>query len=239
MALLGRGLLAIWHDVELSRNEDLTDFHNWYTREHLPERLSIPGFLRGRRYEAITGKPYYAALYETASVETLASESYHERLNNPTPWSTRNLTRFRNTNRTAFTIEYSAGFGVGSGLAVIWLSPKTETEKALKSWLIKTTLPKLLQQSGIVGAHLCIADGLATKAESVEARLREEPDQIAEWIVMVEGHDQTDLDQALSQQLSSAECAKQGAASASTTRHRLIHSAISDEHPNFSIQKRE
>ena len=239
MALLGRGLLAIWHDVELSGNEDLTDFHNWYTREHLPERLSIPGVLRGRRYEAITGKPYYAALYETESVETLASAPYHEILNNPTPWSTRNLTRFRNTNRTAFTVEYSAGFGVGSGLAVIWLSPKTEMEKALKHWLIKTTFPKLFQHSGIIGAHLCIADSLATKTESVEARLREKPDKIAEWIVIIEGHDQADLDQALSQLLSSEECTEQGAASASTTRHRLIHSAISDEHANFFIQEHE
>ena len=238
MALLGRGLLAIWHDIELSRNEDLTDFHDWYTREHLPERLSIPGFLRGRRYETITGKPHYAALYETESVETLASAPYHERLNNPTPWSTRNLTRFRNTNRTAFTVEYSGGFGVGSGLAVIWLSPTTETEKTLKNWLIKTTLPKLLQQSGIVSAHLCIADSIATKAESVESRLREKPDQIAEWIVIIESHYQTDLDQGLSQQLFSEECVKQGAASALTTRHRLIHSAISDEHANFFVQER-
>ena len=235
MALLGRGLLGVWHDVEFSKDEDLTDFHDWYTREHFPERLRVPGFMRGRRYEAVSGEPYYAALYETESIKTLASATYHKRLDNPTPWSSRNLARFKNTNRTAFEVKYSAGFGLGSGLVVIWLSPKYEMKESLKDWLIYTTLPDVLVQPGIVGAHFCIADPLVTRVDSTEAHIRAMPDQMADWIVMIEGHNQQVLEQALSHRLSSEEFGDQGISFSSTTFHRLIHSATSDDHSNFTI----
>ena len=39
------------------------------TREHLPERLSAPGFLDAARYEALRGGPRYLAVYELDSVE--------------------------------------------------------------------------------------------------------------------------------------------------------------------------
>ena len=235
MALLGRGLLGVWHDVEFSKNEDLTDFHDWYTREHFPERLRVPGFMRGRRYEAVSGEPYYAALYETESIKTLASATYHKRLDNPTPWSTRNLARFKNTNRTAFEVKYSDGFGLGSDLVVIWLSPKNEVKESLKDWLIYATLPDVLLQPGIVSAHFCIADPLVTRVDSTEAHIRAMPDQIADWIVMIEGHNQQVLEQALSYRLCSEAFSRQGISSPSTTFHRLIHCATSDDHSNFTV----
>jgi hypothetical protein len=55
--VIGRGLLGIWMEVDPA---GLDDFNAWYRRQHVPERLSVPGFLRGRRWEALE------ALYETA-----------------------------------------------------------------------------------------------------------------------------------------------------------------------------
>ena len=101
MALLGKGLLGIWHDLAIQNDAELQDFQLWYTKQHLPERLNVAGFLRGRRYQAVEGDPQFAALYETETAETLASPAYHKQLNNPTEWSTANLAKFRNTNRTA------------------------------------------------------------------------------------------------------------------------------------------
>jgi hypothetical protein len=46
MALMGHGAVAIWNDVA---PEGLAEFYEWHHREHMPERVSIPGFLRGRR----------------------------------------------------------------------------------------------------------------------------------------------------------------------------------------------
>jgi hypothetical protein len=74
------GILAIWTDIAPERE---ADFNEWYWREHFPERLSLPGFRRGRRYRAITGTPRYFAWYELDAPEILASPAYLERLDQP------------------------------------------------------------------------------------------------------------------------------------------------------------
>ncbi len=42
-------VLAIWSDVTAEAEAELNE---WYRREHVPERLAIPEFLRGCRYRA-------------------------------------------------------------------------------------------------------------------------------------------------------------------------------------------
>lgn len=54
MSLLGKAVVAIWNDI-LPEGRD--NFIEWHNREHIPERVSIPGFLRGRRYIAEQGVP--------------------------------------------------------------------------------------------------------------------------------------------------------------------------------------
>ena len=84
MALLGKGVLAIWNGIK-SEAED--DFVAWHVREHIPERVGLPGFLRGRRYVARDGHPKYFNFYETARVDDLSSPAYQARLNAPTEWT--------------------------------------------------------------------------------------------------------------------------------------------------------
>jgi len=49
MSLAGEGAVAIWHDLDPVAREQ---FYAWHGEEHMPERVGIPGFLRGRRYVA-------------------------------------------------------------------------------------------------------------------------------------------------------------------------------------------
>ena len=56
MSLAGSGAVCIWHDIE---PEATDEFYQWHNREHMPERVGIPGFLRGRRYIAVAGAPLY------------------------------------------------------------------------------------------------------------------------------------------------------------------------------------
>ena len=49
MSLLGQAVVAIWNDVAPEGREQ---FYEWHNHEHMPERVGIPGFLRGRRYHA-------------------------------------------------------------------------------------------------------------------------------------------------------------------------------------------
>jgi hypothetical protein len=51
----------------------------------MPERVGIPGFLRGRRYRAIDAAAEYFTLYEAEDAAVLTGAHYLERLNNPTP----------------------------------------------------------------------------------------------------------------------------------------------------------
>jgi len=75
------GILAIFNNVAPGRE---AEFEEWFQHEHLQERLGVPGFLLGRRHEALNGEPQYINFYVTRSVEVLNSQEYRTRLNNPT-----------------------------------------------------------------------------------------------------------------------------------------------------------
>ncbi len=47
-----RAAVTIWCDVAPEVREE---FDDWHAHEHMPERLSIPGFLRGSRWVAADG----------------------------------------------------------------------------------------------------------------------------------------------------------------------------------------
>jgi len=64
-----RVLFMVMVDVEPASIE--VAFNEWYNDEHVPELLRVPGFLTGRRYRAIMGKPKYLAVYELAGIDAL------------------------------------------------------------------------------------------------------------------------------------------------------------------------
>jgi hypothetical protein len=80
--MLGKAAVAMWWDVAPDMK---AEFEDWHTHEHMPERLAIPGFLRGTRWIAASGEPSYFVLYEVAGLATLTAGPYLERLNDPTP----------------------------------------------------------------------------------------------------------------------------------------------------------
>src|SRR2546425_12998678 len=82
----GAGLLMVWADVPSDREKE---FNRWYNEEHLAERLALPGFLSGARYEAVKGGPKHLACYELESAAVLESEAYKKVRNNPTEWTKR------------------------------------------------------------------------------------------------------------------------------------------------------
>jgi hypothetical protein len=185
MSFLGRAILAFWADVDASGEADYNDWHN---REHMPERCAVPGFLRGRRYVAVAAAPKYFMMYETETLETLASPAYVERLNNPTPWTRKCLALFRNSNRTACRTTLSIGRGIGGAIATIRLGPSAGREQALRRWLTEA-LPKLVERPNITAAHLCEADVETTTVKTAEKDIRDKPDEVARWVVLVEGID--------------------------------------------------
>ena len=179
MALLGNGALAIWHDIAAGAE---ADFHEWHSAEHLVERVGLPGFNRGRRCVAVDAAPRFFILYEVDELAVLTSPPYLARLDDPTPWSTRSVANFRDTNRSLCTVRYSIGSGVGSVLLALGLAEGTE--------LTRDALARLTGSPGITGAHLLAGDRAASATETAEKRLRERPDQVSDRVLLIEGYDE-------------------------------------------------
>ena len=84
MAKKGRGVLLVYADVDEKYEEE---FNAWYNTEHLPQLLSMPGFLDAARYVAVKGGPKYLAAYELESVEALQRPEFVNRRR--PPWDAR------------------------------------------------------------------------------------------------------------------------------------------------------
>lgn len=190
--LVGTGALVIWCDVDPDDDEEV---NNWYTHQHLTERVGIPGFLRGRRYISSAGTRHrhgsnYFALYETEASETLASEPYLLRLNTPTDWTARMTPRLRNVRRTVCRLALSLGEGIGGFAGTIEFSPENRRESELREWLRATGMPhSLTQRSDLTGIHLLESDEASTRAkdQTIEGGSAGPQAPIAGWVLIVEG----------------------------------------------------
>jgi hypothetical protein len=106
------GILAIFNNVAPGREGE---FERWFQHEHLAERLAVPGFRLGRRYEAVAAAPRFFNFYLTQSVEVLTSPAYLARLNDPTPLTRTVMAEiFRDMIRTLCRLSFRAGVLRGS-----------------------------------------------------------------------------------------------------------------------------
>jgi len=99
-----KGLLLVTMEPA-PEHED--EFNAWYDSEHVPERLSVPGFESARRFVSIEGFPRYLALYDLARPEVLDSPAYLEVGGaNSSPWTKRVTGRVRGYYRAPATQLY-------------------------------------------------------------------------------------------------------------------------------------
>lgn len=180
MPLAGKGMLLTSMDIDPS---DEAEFNRWYDREHLEERVAIPGFLEARRYVAHDGKPKYLSLYSTEAFEVLDSPAYRTALANQTAWSKANIARFRNMIRAVARITISRGQGRGAALGIVRLRPvdKGRLRTALRDQLEPGKL------DGIVSMHLLESDPALSKPIT-EDPSAENPGA-GDWFVLVDGTD--------------------------------------------------
>jgi hypothetical protein len=182
MALAGQGVLAIWNGMADGTD---ADFIAWHVQEHIPERVGLPGFLRGRRYVARDGHPKYFNFYEAETADVFTSAPYRARLNDPTPWSRKVMVHFTDTSRTACEVAASFGCGEGAWIETIRMSAVVPTG-AFTRKLIADVLPDILAQTGIVGVHLLQGRPSDSRGTTLETTLRGGPDQVADWILLIE-----------------------------------------------------
>jgi hypothetical protein len=182
MPLLGAAALAMWWSIGADLRRE---FEDWHSHEHFPERLGLPGFLRGSRWASVEDEEGFFVLYELASYETLTSPAYRERLNNPTPWSQKMMPQHRNMVRSQCRVLASAGTLLAGHLMTLRFSPRPGQAEALATAL-RTALTRLAALPRIAGAHLLRTDTPAVP-ETEEQRLRGGRDAAADWILLVAG----------------------------------------------------
>jgi hypothetical protein len=192
------GLLAVWTDIPPALE---AEFNAWYDREHLAERLGIPGFRSARRYAAVAAAPKYFALYETESVAVLASPAYRAFLGERmTEASKRIMPRFVNNHRACCTLL--ARHGRGSGGMVAALRFHTA---ALDAAGAGAHLREIAAKPGIVRASLWATDADVTGGAPAKPA--------PEYLVVLDGSDGAALAaavKAIRKKLKAAEIAASG-----------------------------
>jgi hypothetical protein len=182
MSLMGSAVVAIWNDIT---DEGRDNFYQWHDREHIPERIGIEGFLRGRRYIATQGAPEYFTLYEVRDTAVLGSAAYLTRLNNPTRWTTDSVRHFRNTARSLCHTDMSLGIASGATLGTLRFDCDPGQDMALMETVVRI-LRAVVEDPGIVAAHVCRADVAVSTAKTAEQTGRP-PNAVPRWVIMIEG----------------------------------------------------
>jgi hypothetical protein len=203
--MLGKAAVAIWCDVAFGVRQE---FDDWHAHEHMPERLAIPGFLRGSRWVAERGEGYFI-LYEAQSEAAITAGPYLERLNSPTPWSRKMMPHHRNMVRGLCRAEASSGTALGQALATVRFGADAARSAELLAWM-RDLVGAMSHRAGLVAAALLRDIGRALARETTEQRLRG-GDTAPEWIALVSGYSADAVANVVAQELSEANMRAHGA----------------------------
>lgn len=223
MPLLGSAAMLLSFDVAA---EAVPEHDHWHTYEHLPERLSIPGFLRGTRWVAVSGRPRYMVLYEVESLSTLTSPAYLSRLNAPSGWTAKMMPHYRGMIRGLCSVVKSTGFGVGQYALLVKFTPKPDTTEEVHAWLASSVLPRLPSQPGLGSAHLL--KGAATADMTIEQRIRG-ADGTVDSAIIVTAHDEAALNEAASEIVSASGLGRYEPANITSAVYAMHYSLSSTE----------
>ena len=221
MPLLGKAVLLLSFDVA---EEAIPEHDEWHTHEHLPERLSIPGFLRGSRWVASSANPRYFVMYEVDDLATLESAAYLARLNDPSPWTSKMMSSYRGMTRGFCSVSGSAGAGIGQVGLLVRLAPAAGRNAPLRAWLLDAVLPGLPARRGIGSAHLF--EAVRTPPMTNEQRIRG-ADAGFGWAIFIAGYDEDALDAVARVDLGDARLGSQGARAISGAPYRM-HYTLTD-----------
>jgi hypothetical protein len=188
-------------------DEAIADHDDWHTHEHLPERLSIPGFLRGTRWVTTAGAPRYLVVYELDRVETLSSAAYLERLNHPTPWTRKMMPHYRGMTRGLCSVVRSSGLGMGAFGLLVRFKPGRDNQAALDAWL-EENMPRLARKPGLGSLHL-LRSAIAPEMTS-EQRIRG-ADAGVDCVLLVTGYSEGAVSDLAKSELAATKLEKLGA----------------------------
>jgi len=182
------GAIVIWHDIA---PEGLAEFYAWHGEEHMPERVSIPGFQSGRRFIARAADLQYFNLYETDSMEVVNGVDYKARLDSPTPRTLSAVRHFRNVARSlcrVVTAPSAAASGTAQGglIATLRYDIDEAHEASHLEIFQREIIPALTRSQGIARSSLLVADRAASGYVNAEQRARGAMNVVPPVVLIVE-----------------------------------------------------
>jgi hypothetical protein len=115
----------------------------------------------------------------------LSSEPYLARLNDPTPWTRKVVSNFKDTSRTICDVAHSTGQGVAAWIETIQLQTSLDAAEFTRS-MGGQLLPQIATSRGVTGVHLLHGVPEANKKDTAEKAMRGVRDKEADWILLIE-----------------------------------------------------
>jgi len=140
MAEAATALLALWNDVEPALD---AAYNEWHAREHVPERLTVPGILWARRWgrSAAARMPRYLTLYGLRNPGVLDGEAYQRLLREPTPMSRRMRPALTNLSRWVCRLVEQGSLDEASHLAAWTLGAEPADDGRAAGRLLAERMP--------------------------------------------------------------------------------------------------
>lgn len=191
-----KGLLAVWTDVA---PEAEREFNEWYDSEHIPQLLGVPGFLSGRRYQAVEGEPKYLALYDLTDADVLKSDAFRQVRELPTEWTKKMRPLFRNTAIGTYRQLFAHGTQPAKEadfVLTVRLNIPADKEQDFNEWYNVDHVPALVGVPGVYCARRYIAAEGDPKYLAVyemnDARIPKSPEwdkaRNSEWTLRIRPH---------------------------------------------------
>ncbi|MBU9562094.1 hypothetical protein KTE54_15540 [Burkholderia multivorans] len=175
---LPHGQLCVWTDIDPAHE---ADFNAWYDREHMQERVAIPGFTHARRFRATDRGPRkYLALYVTDTLDVFRGDAYRRAFAQQTAWSLANFERMTGTQRRVGELTIEAGDGEGAHLALFVLPPERIDVAQLRA-----RFDAALREPGVHAARLFRTTPELSASIGADAAAR----PAADALVLIEGSD--------------------------------------------------
>jgi hypothetical protein len=184
MAKKGPAIFLVYADLADERYEE--EFNAWYDTEHLPQLLTMPGFLDAARYVAVKGGPKYLAAYEVESAEAVQTPEFLNR--RVPPWDRRmsprvigkNLTRIVGPQIFPDGVE-NPNRGMAPALQIGRMSVPASADAEWNAWYNDEYIPGYLKVPGVISSRRYkVVQGETRYTTVYEFESTEVPDT-AEW----------------------------------------------------------
>lgn len=142
--------LALWNGIAAAASQQ--EYETWHTYEHVPERVSLPGFVEALRYRSVpqgAEAPAYFTCYWLEDLAAMNSDAYRQVFATPTPWTARMRSQLTDFLRLPCGLAGAHGLSSASRLATLHLRVAAQDTQDL----IDDTLSMLVRGAQVVAAQ--------------------------------------------------------------------------------------